>query len=340
MAIVDRYRPEDKPAVDALYRRMYGKEAEASLQRWQWQYERNPNLPDGAPLIWLLRHDGEVIGQYATMPVKLAVNGREIDAAWGMDVMITPEHQRGGFGRMMFETWDRNTGASIGIGLTDASAGLFKKLEWGDMGRVPRLVKPLSARAAGSATGVIHRTSRFVRNQATRLRPIGGDVRQVHRFDDGVTRLWERVSPRFAFVVRRDAAYLNWKFADAPHLTYALATYVKDGDTRAYAVIRHVEQGDLRVTILADFLADPEDPAALHALLRWVDREALAARSDLVRVFTTHAGFLRTLRSAGYLDREPAMRFVAKINAFEVPASYYDSAADWHVTIGDSDSDR
>lgn len=339
MVIVDRYRPEDNAAVAALYRRMYGENAEASLQRWQWQYERNPNLPGGTPLIWLLRLDGEVIGQYATMPVMLMVNGREIDAAWGMDVMITPEHQRGGYGRLMFEKWDQNTGASIGIGLTDASAGLFKKLNWGDMGRVPRLIKPYSARAHGTPKrfgGV----SRVVRNLVTRLRPMGGDVRQLRRFDEGVTRLWERVGSRFAFAVRRDATYLNWKFADVPHLDYTFATLVRSGETQGYVAIRHVEQSNQRVTILADFLADPDDPTALRALLRWVDRQALAAGSDIVRVITTHAGFLDILRSAGYLDRDPAMRFVAKINACEVPASYYESSATWHVTVGDSDGDR
>jgi len=89
-----------------------------------------------------------------------------------------------------------------------------------------------------------------------------------------------------------------------------------------------------------DFLADPDDPSALSALLRWIDRQASDARSDLIRVYATHAGFLRTLRGAGFQDRDPAMRFVAKINAFEVPASYYDSAEAWHVTVGDSDSDR
>jgi GNAT superfamily N-acetyltransferase len=312
MVIVDRYRPEDKAAVTALYHRVRGANAEALLQRWEWQYESNPNLPDGKPVIWLLRLDGEVIGQFATMPVKLVVNGREIDAAWGMDVMITPDHQRGGLGRMLFETWDRNTGASIGLGLTDASAGLFKKLNWGDMGRVPRLIKPFSVRAAGTPTRIVDRVSRAFRRMSARLRPI----------------------------VRRDAAYLNWKFADAPHLKYVCATSERDGETRGYVVIRHVEQEDLRVTILADFLADPADPAAFLALLRWIDREALAARSDLVRVFTTHAGFQRIFRSAGYLDRDPGMRFVAKVNAFDAPASYYESSADWLVTVGDSDCDR
>ena len=346
MVTIDRYRPEDRAAVDALFRRMHGEvSAEAYLRRWDWQYARNPNLPNGLPLIWVLRLDGQVIGQYATMPVKLAVDGREIDAAWGMDVMITPEHQGQGHGRILFETWDRNVGASIGIGLTDASHGLFKKLRWPDMGRVPRLLKPLSARAPtqGAPSVVrrlIGRVTRPLRNIVSRLRPLGGDVREVRQFDESLTRLWERVGSRFAFAVRRDAPYLNWRFVEPAHVRYSLATLVRDGQTRGYVVIRHVEQQDLRVTIIVDFLADPDDPGALRPLLRWVDRQALAARSDLVRVFTTHAGFTELLRTEGYVEGPPGMRFVAKINAVDVPSTYYDSFAAWHVTVGDSDSDR
>lgn len=344
MVTVDRYRHEDRPAVDALFRRVHGDApAESYLQRWRWQYERNPNLPEGLPLIWLVRLEDDVIGQYATMPVKLIVNGTEIDAAWGMDVMITPEHQRHGLGRIMFDTWDKGVGASIGLGLTDASHGLFKKMQWPDMGRVPRLVKPLSARIQEEPPqpgSLPARLKHALNNMVARVRPLGGDVRRVSKFDDGVTRLWERVGKRFAFAVRRDAAYLNWKFVETEHLKYDLATLVRGGETHGYVVIRHVEQQGWRPTILADFLVDPDDHGALRALLRWVDREAIAARSDVIRVFTTHAGFAGTLRRAGYLDRSPVMRLVARVNAVEVPPTYYDSFAEWHVTVGDSDADR
>ena len=39
MADVDRYRSEDRRAVDALYRRVFGNDAaDASRLRWEWQY--------------------------------------------------------------------------------------------------------------------------------------------------------------------------------------------------------------------------------------------------------------------------------------------------------------
>ena len=41
---------DDRRAVDALYRRVFGNDAaEASRLRWDWQYRRNPNNPGQEP---------------------------------------------------------------------------------------------------------------------------------------------------------------------------------------------------------------------------------------------------------------------------------------------------
>jgi len=123
MAEIDRYRQEDRRAVEALYRRVFGPDAaEANRLRWEWQYRRNPNNPGGAPVIWIAREGPSVIGQYATMPVRLQVQGKELAASWGMDVMVAPERQRQGLGDKLFRTWDRAVGASLGLGLSDQVA--------------------------------------------------------------------------------------------------------------------------------------------------------------------------------------------------------------------------
>ena len=207
MVEVTRYRPGDRGEVVALYARVFGAEAAGAFERrWDWMYGLNPNRPGGEPLIWLAREGGAIVGQYATMPVTLSVDGTEIDAAWGMDVMIAPEQQRRGLGNLLFATWDRHVGASIGLGLTDGSHALFTKLHWPDLGRVPRYVMPLSRRVL-----VDWGARRWGREVATlpwrrlvaRVRPLGGEIRRISRFDEGVTRLWERVGRKFAFVVRR-----------------------------------------------------------------------------------------------------------------------------------------
>ena len=141
MADITRYRAEDRRAVDALYRRVFGNDAaDASRLRWDWQYRLNPNNPGHEPEIWIAREGTTIVGQYATMPVKLSVRGEEVPGSWGMDVMVAPERQRQGLGEVLFRTWDRNVGASLGLGLSESSYRLFQKLRWPDVGPVPLLV--------------------------------------------------------------------------------------------------------------------------------------------------------------------------------------------------------
>ena len=347
MAEIDRYRPDDRRLLDALYRRVFGADmASANRLRWDWQYRLNPNVPASGPLIWVAREGGTIVGQYACMPVRLNVNSVEIDATWGMDVMVAPERQRQGLGDVLFRTWDRNVGASLGLGLSESSYRLFQKLQWPDVGPVPCLVKPLSRRALRRPTWPVP-VNRFVSyitlpwiRLVSRSRPLEGTVRTVRQFDDRFTRLWERVRDKFAFAVRRDAAYLNWKYIQPPHVRYSVGVLERGADIAGYVVYRHVVEPRGRVTLLVDFFADPDDQSAVVTLLRWIDREARAADSDKIRTFSMHDTFRKHLRKSGYYSVKSTMEFVAKINALEVPASYYKDTGRWHVTLGDSDQDR
>jgi GNAT superfamily N-acetyltransferase len=347
MAEIDRYRPTDRRQVEALYRRVFGDDmAHANRLRWDWQYRLNPNVSSAGPLIWIAREGPAIVGQYATMPVTVSVEGREIDAAWGMDVMVAPERQRQGLGDVLFRTWDRNVGASLGLGLSDSSYRLFQKLRWPDPGPVPCLVKPLSRRALRRPSWpvAVNRLVSWVTlpwiRLISRTRPLHAEVRAIRQFDDSFTEFWERIKGRFAFAVRRDAAYLNWKFVQAPHVRYQIAALERDGKTAGYAVYRHVQEPRGRATLLVDFLTDPADEAGFVSLLRWIDREAQAADSDKIRTFAMHDQFRRLLRKSGYYSVKSTMELVAKINAVDVTESFYTPATGWHVTLGDSDQDR
>jgi hypothetical protein len=347
MADVTRYRPEDRRSVEALYRRVFGNDAaEGSRLRWEWQYRRNPNNPGGEPEIWIAREGTALVGQYATMPVKLSVQRQEIKGSWGMDVMVAPERQRQGLGEVLFRTWDRNVGASLGLGLSDASYRLFQKLRWPDVGPVPCLVKPLSRRAFRHPRWPVA-INRLVSALTfplvmliARTRPLRAEVRMVPRFDDSFTELWEALAPKFDVAVRRDAAYLNWKFATAPHVRYSIAVLIREGKTAGYAVYRHTHESRGRVTLLVDFLADPEDETGFNTLLRWVDREAREADSDKIRAFALHGAFRRLLRKSGYFQVKSTMEFVIKVNDVAVSPEFYENTDQWHVTLGDSDQDR
>ena len=48
----------------------------------------NPAPADGRPEIWVAREDGRLLGQYASMPVRLWWGAREVRSSWGMDVFL------------------------------------------------------------------------------------------------------------------------------------------------------------------------------------------------------------------------------------------------------------
>ncbi len=347
MAEIDRYRAEDRRVVDALYRRVFGHDAaEASRLRWDWQYLRNPNNPRGEPEIWIAREGPAIVGQYATMPVQVTVAGRQVRGSWGMDVMVAPERQRQGLGEVLFRTWDRNVGASLGLGLSESSYRLFNKLRWPDVGPLPCLVKPLTRRALRIPTwpvGVNRLVSAVtlpIVKIVARTRPLGAEVRLIQRFDDSFTELWESLAPKFDFAVRRDAAYLNWKFVSAPHIRYVIAALRRDdrnvGLCRLPALRRAARPGDGA----GRFSRRSRRQRGLGTLLGWVDREARQADSDKIRTFAMHAGFRRVLKRAGYFQVKSTVQFVVKVNGIDVAPSFYEDTDRWHVTLGDSDQDR
>ena len=294
----------------------------------------------------MAREGTTLVGQYATMPVKLSLKGLELHGSWGMDVMVAPERQRQGLGEILFRTWDRNVGASLGLGLSDSSHRLFQKLNWPNVGPVPCLVKPLTRRALRrpnwpvAINRLVSAITLPIVLIISRARPVRSEVRLVQRFDDSFTELWETLAPKFDLAVRRDAPYLNWKFVSAPHVRYSIAVARRDDRNIGYAVYRHLYEPRGRVTLLVDFLADPDDEGAFRTLLHWVDREARQADSDKIRVFATHGAFRRALRRSGYFQVKSTMEFVVKINGIDVPRPFYDSTEKWHVTLGDSDQDR
>ncbi len=281
------------------------------------------------------------------MPVRLSVGGREVQGSWGMDVMVAPERQRQGLGEVLFRTWDRNVGASLGLGLSDSSYRLFQKLRWPDVGPVPCLVKPLTRRAlrrpnwprpdqpAGLRPDAAARPHR--RADASAARGSAGHPalrRQLHRSLGGAGA---EVRPSRSAATR---AYLNWKYVTAPHVRYSIAALRRENRNVGYAVYRHLVEPRGRVTLLADFLTDPDDETALPTLLQWVDREARGADSDKIRSFAMHGAFRRVLRRSGYFQVKSTMEFVAKINALDVPPAFYEEIDPGTSRSGDSDQDR
>jgi len=347
MSDIDRFRPDDRRGVDTLYRRTYGADAaEAIRLRWDWQHRRNPSNPTGQPGIWVAREGPTVVGQYPTLPVRLSLKGLEIDGAWGAGAMIAPERDRQGLDEALIRAWDRNSGAVLAFGPSEQPRGVIDRLHWPPSHVVPSFVKPLTRRAVRVPSlptpfnRLISAMIYPVVQVVSRSRPLRAECEPIRRFDSAFTALWERLAPKFDLAVRRDASYLNWRYIEPPHVRYAIVALKRHGEVHGYAVYRHRHEPLGRVTMLVDFLVDPDDVSGLKTLLRWVDREARAEDSDKVRCSVMNGAFRRVLRRNGYFNVKSTLEVSVKVNAVQVPRGFYDSTEGWHITSGDSEQDR
>ncbi|MCA1583284.1 MAG: hypothetical protein LC791_00445 [Acidobacteria bacterium] len=342
MPEIDRLLSADRRGLELLYRRTSGIEAADAIRlRWDW-LRRNPANTSGEPLYWIVREGPTIIAASALMPVRVGLRGLEAEGAWSIDPLVVGERQRRGLGEALLRHWDRQSGVALGGALSEGTRYLLReRLRWPKPVTLPCVVKPLSRRALRQPSWpapvnqlVSALTLPFVRVVA-RARPLREQVEVVRRFDPAVDALWERVAPRLDLAVKRNAAYLNWRFVEPPHVRYAVAVLRRDDETHGYAVYRHVREPQGRATQIVDFLADPEDERGLKTLLRWIDREARAEDSDKIRCHVQHTGFRRVLRRSGYFVVKSAVELYVKVNAVDVPADFHGEPDRWHFTLGD-----
>lgn len=280
------------------------------------------------------------------MPVRVTVAGTEVAGTWSSDPLVVAERQRQGLGGSLLRAWDRGTGVALGAALSTATRARLDELRWPKSQTLPCLVKPISRRALRIPTWpvAINRLISAVTlpliQIVSRTQPLKEEIEVVRRFDARADRLWDKLSARFTLAVRRDARYLNWKYVEPPHVRYSIALLRRGEEVEGYVVYRHLREPQGRVTQIVDLIADPSDERGIETLVHWVDREARMDDSDKIRCYVTNASFRRVLRRSGYFVVKSAIDLTVKVNAVSVPKGFYDSADEWHFTLGDGEMDH
>lgn len=350
-------RAEDDDQLFKIYAEVFGPEdAAASRRRWRWQYIENPTNGAQGPEIWVVRHDGQLMGQYASMAVRLWWGDREVHASWGMDVFVKEEARRLGLGERLFRAWSDNVDVALGLGLTSSSYGLFRKLGFRDLGLVPFFQRVLDPRAvavrrlgsvlgaaAAPALGVALRALYPERPLESFLperpfeRRVAVEIRKVTGFGAEYDRLWDALRRFYVMCVRRDAAYLNWKYVQCPR-RYDIREARRKGDLVGFVVTRHEDYRGLRLGWIVDVFADPSDHEAKDALLEAALEDFRQARVARAQAFSLNAALAWDLKRRGFMPGRSTMQFC--VHSRTDPRGALDSVVKWHVVFGDSDMDR
>ena len=357
---IARFVWEDLPALRVLARAVSAGLADDKYI--SWQYEENPfAAADRKPLFLHLRK-GCVEGQVGARLVQLKAGASETPAHWITNLVVRRGLQKRGIGTALHRACVAETGLALALDVTPPAERIFLREGAEDIGAVPMYVRALDAgvlfarravRArrllAPIASGVL---KAFDRRAARLLRADSVALVGVDRFSATADAVWESCAPHYPVLVRRDRAYLNWRFADNPLRRYRLFEVRRGVDPIGIAVLRVGEWGRVRAGFVVDWLCEPKDAEPLLAACLDVFRA-----SRVAAVYCLHANPVSTgmLRRLGFVRRSRGFRFLVCSGAAGGPGFAGDgrspkggaSGADlvrdlrnWFVTLGDSNVDR
>jgi hypothetical protein len=346
-ADIGPWSPSDAEPLLEIYRRIFG-DTKAAARRlsWTWQYEDNPES-SRQPVVWVARRDGRAVGQVGSMPVSMWWGDREVHASWGLDYFVAPEAEGLGDSVALMRAWMKSVELALVLGLAPTSYLICKRLGFRDLGYVPLYQAVLDPAAiarnrwgkvAGAVAAPISSAARWVVRRRHGRLPGDPEVRQSGEVGAEYDGLWQRARAGFTMCVRRDAAYVRWRYQRAPNKQYDILEARRSGELVGFAVSRHEDYRGIRLGWIVDLFAEHGDQATRDALIANVLIAFARAGVARAQAFCTSQRLAADLRRHGFFSGVSHAHLVARPNGVsEAPAA---GAADWHVVFGDSDQDR
>lgn len=328
--------------------------------RWLWEFVNNP-FWDGDDLpIWLAEADGQIVGQTCVMMVPLKWADRSCLAAWAVDTIVLPDFRRQGIAWRLQATQTEDNDILMGLMMSATTRRFKVDLGFEEANPVSELYRTIhfspgqARKIVDNKLGASHVLSRACKMRSaaaalatslslyTRLRdllrPRAGmrtiTMERVERFSDEIDRFWARLAPHFPVIVQRDAAYLNWKFTEQPHMNYHKFLARQGQTVCGYVITRTGTPPEAKVGIIADLFAAPDDDIVIRRLLlHAIEHLRREGVNGIVAASSVPEYVAHFLQQGFRKTREVIPMFIGKTLP-PIPAS------GWFMSIGDHDWDQ
>ena len=323
----------------------YGRPSKASKDKWSWQYERNP-MREGAGFdTWIVKDGDTIIAQRPTMPTSLKVGDAYHHANYLTDFLVHPDYRDQGLGTLLQRGTVGGVDICVSLDASMRSRTIFGKLGFTWLGEVPRFVRvcdpaPYVADRLGNWTqGVapLLRAGWNWKHRGDREPATGLEIEPVTEFGTDFDALWERISPHYPVIARRDSASLNWRYVAAPAETSILVAR-RGGEIAGYVVYRVLESGNRKRGFICDLLVSPDDNDSLLALIRRVIMCLREQDVQAVDTYAHHPVVQSGLRRLGFVEK-PGVSFIVNTTLPEPAGSLMADRGNWYITGLDSDLD-
>ena len=321
------------------------------LRWWHWMYKDNPAGPG---TIWLAKHNGKIVGQYAIVPVEMKIGSKVILGSQSLDTMTHPHYRHQGIFEMLArKVYDKakKDGIYVVYGFPNKFSypGFIRKLSWFDIANMQMMCKPLNWQNAIKLKVRNKFLQRVLAIGASLVfnkvffgtqRPLaveGLTISQVNSFNERFDEFWTKICNQSQIMVVRNKNYLNWRYS-APDVNYFIFVAEKDSKICGYLVLRHRIRKGVKVSDIFDIVAQSEE--VMHCLVSRAIEDCRQNNIDLILYsLLTNKTSRQVLRRNGFVSLPfiKGVCFCAYSSSPHISRVFLGNPENWFVQTGDSD---
>jgi hypothetical protein len=280
------------------------------------------------------------------IPAQLHVGGQKCTATWGIDLYVDPQWRGTRVAEAVWRARRQSGRVGCSLGMSDAGHRFSIRMGSTEMGSMPmylHLLDPHAYRRWKGATSTTGRAAAPLVAGAVRLgrmvsRAASARVEHllVAAFDERADLIWNDAKAAYGVLVRRDAAWLRWRFDQCPDLEDVSRYYLtRANQPVGYVVLRPSTWHDQPALEIIDYLARPEHLASLFGSAVRIATEHGAVA---LTCYTMNAHAKTALRLLGFAKRAVALRFMVHTAPDDPQRRTLLEPRNWFLTAADSDA--
>jgi hypothetical protein len=318
----------DVDSLLAAFARTFGPGAARTREQWEWAFARNP----AGRRSFVALHGAQVVGQFAAIPERVWLDGRERVFAQGVDSFVLPEHRAGlkrpglfvAIARACFDAHAARTGRDG----DPVYYGLPVEQAW-----------RIGNRFLGYE---VVRTELALARELSPGRPavLPSGVARIERFDEQAKWLWDRCAGEWPASAIRDAAHLNWRLFDPPaslgRRCEVLGARDEHGILRGFVAWRRARFVLDDLAVLVDWCVPGAEPEVGEALLAALVASAAASGAPaLAGIVPPWSPWFAWFQDRGFLVHPTDYRMAAVSFERRFDAAWL--ATNWWYQLSDTD---
>ena len=328
---IRRYQPGDEHKILETFNTVFQQECgesyvPRSLEDWNWQYLDNPG---GTQILLAVADDGTIASQYAAIPQLADTEHGPCRFVHVVDSMTHPDYRQGLQREGLFATLGRAFTADYDVHGNEIGYGL-----------PVRIAERIGRRLLDYT--FLRTVEYWLRAPAMPPLRAPADIRLEHNnnIPEAADQLWANCLPTRPCAVRKDHAYLQWRYAEGPSSKHYLRiTAWRDNELAGVLILRPHHELIPNACTIADLVCHDADEDAARALLCEASRIAQLGGRTLLAVFADHDPHARRLQAIGaerissdqWLERRLTYRITGPHSTPEQLETL------WRYSLGDTD---